>query len=252
MDQKKNSFLLYMDIEEQIRMLSNTDAGKLFKAIFRYVGSGEEPDNLSQLATMCFMGIRKSLDRDNAKWETIIEKRRTAGRKGGLAKGKQKEANEANAIFAKQNLANQAVSVSVPVSVPVSVSDSVHVSVNNTRAGEDDFEVFWSAYPRKVDKPAARKAFDKVDVSMEVLLKAIEEQKRSTQWTKNNGLYIPNPANWLNGRRWEDAPVEEALHGQQARNAQFQKHGEISELGKAAIAEMLAWGEANMGGGDGG
>lgn len=36
------------------------------------------------------------------------------------------------------------------------------------------------------------------------MLKAIEVQKKSDQWQRDNGQYIPYPATWLNGRRWED------------------------------------------------
>ena len=39
---------------------------------------------------------------------------------------------------------------------------------------------------------------------------AISAQKRSRQWTENNGQYIPNPATWLNQRRWEDELTQEA------------------------------------------
>jgi len=33
---------------------------------------------------------------------------------------------------------------------------------------------------------------------------AIKQQKESVQWVKDNGQYIPNPATWLNQKRWED------------------------------------------------
>ena len=36
------------------------------------------------------------------------------------------------------------------------------------------------------------------------MMDAISAQKRSRQWTEKNGQYIPNPATWLNQRRWED------------------------------------------------
>ena len=36
------------------------------------------------------------------------------------------------------------------------------------------------------------------------MLKAIEKQKGSEQWTKDNGQYIPHPSTWLNQSRWED------------------------------------------------
>lgn len=66
------------------------------------------------------------------------------------------------------------------------------------------FEKFWSAYPKKVGKKAAKKAFDRVRVPVETLLTAVERQKCSAQWSKDNGQYIPNPATWLNQGRWED------------------------------------------------
>lgn len=72
-----------------------------------------------------------------------------------------------------------------------------------------DFEKFWSAYPKKVAKKSAKKAFSRVKEPVETLLTAIERQKCSEQWSKGGVQYIPNPATWLNGNRWEDelAPV---------------------------------------------
>lgn len=73
------------------------------------------------------------------------------------------------------------------------------------QGGEDDgFELFWKAYPKKVGKQAARKAFHRVKAPVESLLQAISEQKRSDQWSRDGGRYIPNPATWLNQGRWED------------------------------------------------
>ena len=36
------------------------------------------------------------------------------------------------------------------------------------------------------------------------MLSAIDTQKKSDQWKKDGGQFIPNPATWLNQRRWED------------------------------------------------
>lgn len=69
---------------------------------------------------------------------------------------------------------------------------------------EAAFVRFWAAYPRKVGREAARKAFAKVKVDVTVLLHAIQEQKRSDQWVRDGGKFIPNPATWLNQSRWED------------------------------------------------
>lgn len=69
------------------------------------------------------------------------------------------------------------------------------------------FEAFWVAYPRHTNKQAALKAFLRLnpdDVMMQTILKAISIQRQSDQWTRDGGQYIPHPATWLNGRRWED------------------------------------------------
>ena len=71
-----------------------------------------------------------------------------------------------------------------------------------TRGAE--FEQFWSVYPRKEGKQKARAAFEKVTVSLDILLSALESQKKSSQWTKDSGQFIPHAATWLNGKRWED------------------------------------------------
>lgn len=71
----------------------------------------------------------------------------------------------------------------------------------------DKFDQFWAAYPRKTGKDAARKAFARRKVNdslLQQMLDAIEAQKRSEQWQKNGGQFIPHPVTWINQGRWED------------------------------------------------
>ncbi|MCH5192255.1 MAG: phage replisome organizer N-terminal domain-containing protein [Oscillospiraceae bacterium] len=71
----------------------------------------------------------------------------------------------------------------------------------------DDFDDFWDRYPKKKGKADARKAFDKLNPTDELLslmLNALDRQRKSKEWQKDNGQFIPYPATWLNGRRWED------------------------------------------------
>lgn len=72
---------------------------------------------------------------------------------------------------------------------------------------KDWFSEFYSHYPRKVGKAAALRAWDKIkpDYSLvEVMIRALSVQALSPDWEKENGRFIPHPATWLNGRRWED------------------------------------------------
>lgn len=75
-------------------------------------------------------------------------------------------------------------------------------NTRETRGAE--FEKFWSCYPRKEGKQKARAAFEKVTAPLDILLEALEQHKKSSQWCKDNGQFIPHPATWLNGKRWED------------------------------------------------
>ena len=69
------------------------------------------------------------------------------------------------------------------------------------------FDLFWTAYPRKVAKPAARKAFAKLKPSSAVvtaMVQAVADQGLAARHSKGDDKFIPHPATWLNDRRWED------------------------------------------------
>jgi hypothetical protein len=72
------------------------------------------------------------------------------------------------------------------------------------------FQRFWLAYPHKVSKPAAARAWERLkadDALTDAIVAAVQRDARSSQWLTNRGQFIPHPATWLNGRRWEDRPV---------------------------------------------
>lgn len=79
-------------------------------------------------------------------------------------------------------------------------------TLKGTLKGEvgERFMQFWSAYPRKVGKAAAEKAWPKAADSLPAILEALAWQRLSEGWTKDGGAFIPHPATYLNGRRWED------------------------------------------------
>ena len=57
----------------------------------------------------------------------------------------------------------------------------------------------------------AMKAWRKLAPDMDLCRKmsaALAQQKTTDEWTRERGRYIPYPASWLNGRRWEDEPDE--------------------------------------------
>ncbi len=77
--------------------------------------------------------------------------------------------------------------------------------------GGNDFSTlfleFWSSYPRKEGKGAAYKSWMKISSpgeTLQLILIALEWQKQTEQWKKDNGQYIPMPATYLNQQRWLD------------------------------------------------
>ena len=69
------------------------------------------------------------------------------------------------------------------------------------------FERFWEKYPKKVGKKKAREKFLRLSLDEErfkKIMEALEIQKKSLQWKKDAGQYIPHPATWIHQERWED------------------------------------------------
>ncbi len=71
-----------------------------------------------------------------------------------------------------------------------------------------DFEAFWTAYPRRKrkSKGTAWKAWTKIKPrpDLQSMLTALASQSASEDWRSENGKFIPLPATWLNGNRWDD------------------------------------------------
>lgn len=74
-----------------------------------------------------------------------------------------------------------------------------------------DFETFWAEYPnKKSGKANTFKSWKKCNghrPDIDRLISIIRQQKKSTDWMKENGQFIPMATTWLNQRRW-DAVME--------------------------------------------
>lgn len=107
---------------------------------------------------------------------------------------------------------------------------------------KDSFDRFWKAYPRKVSKGAARKAFAKASktesLSLVDLLSAVDRYVRM----KPPSLDFCHPATWLNGERWLDELEDHGTtNGAHRRNeghlAPSGRRDAISTLSQIAIGE---------------
>jgi hypothetical protein len=69
------------------------------------------------------------------------------------------------------------------------------------------FAAFWDAYPRKVSRPDAKKAFEKINPDQAVLsemLTAIRKQGLAAKCAAGESRFVAHPATWLNKERWKD------------------------------------------------
>jgi hypothetical protein len=208
---------IFLDFNETTQDLDDAQCGRLIRALVDYANGNDY--ELEGMELMAFRFLKGSIDR-NAKLSAI---RAEAGSKGGkqtqanASKNKQTEANESKQ---KQNDINN--------------NNDTNNTINNDKdIKESRFARFWSVYPRRVAKPNARKAFDKLnpdDGLLETMIRAIEQQKRSDQWTRDNGQYIPHPATWINQRRWEDETPVASQKPSRTVNAQDYDQRDYNEV----------------------
>ncbi len=132
----RKSFVLYTEWEDAFDGQPNDVAGELIKAIFDYVRTDGVPTTNNDVVKAMFSILRPAIDRNLDKYEEIVEKRREAGRIGGLKKAekyKQTLANVASDSKYKQTLANVAVSDSVSDSVSTNVDEKKSIKEKATR-----------------------------------------------------------------------------------------------------------------------
>lgn len=229
--------------------LSLSQKGELWDAVFRY-HSGVDPEINDPMVCMAFSFFRQSFERDAERYEEIKEKRRIAGSLGGQAKASNDKQMLANATFAKQSQANLAVNVNdndnviintplppssceegeerVPAESPV-VEEKQGKPKRKASAATGysaEFEAAWSAYPRKVGKGAAWKAWQKCEIPADICDR-IKWRKLDDDWQKDGGRFIPHMATWLNRAGWEDEGCKIVHAEPQDTPAQIARRAEI-------------------------
>ena len=235
----KNSFILYHDYRKHLKLLTDEEKGQLLMALLDYSENGVSPD-LSGMALMAFSFIQSQLDRDNEKWETSVEQRRKAGKKSADVRKDKTNESQRSLVSLNENK-RKATKSTDNVTVNVTDTDNVteNANVNDTppcpplgkvrEQGEQSdisdsatthamtsleqrFIAFWAEYPRKKCKETARRAWTKIkpnaDLTAEII-KAVCAAKNTSDWTKENGRFIPYPATWLNAHGWEDELITE-------------------------------------------
>ena len=102
---------------------------------------------------------------------------------------------------------------------------------NNLNKTSAHFDEFWKAYPNKKDKKRAEQKFEKINFkkySLEEIMVSLDQLKRSDEWMKENGKYIPMASTWINGERWND--ILETIEIQKQKTIDVSKIKEVVGL----------------------
>ena len=118
----RKSFLFNIEWVEVLDGYPKEVRHEVLDGVLEYMRSGKIIE-MKPLAKMAFSFIKRELDYNNERYESMVSKRSEAGRKGGLSKGKtalatdegsvsedmpDEDSAEANAYFAKQTKQSQA------------------------------------------------------------------------------------------------------------------------------------------------
>lgn len=92
-----------------------------------------------------------------------------------------------------------------------------HSTPGHDSTANEEFDRFWSAYPRKVDKAKAKDKWKQACKKLNPEELISEAQRWAGIWEKagTEQQFIPHPTTWLNGERWNDEPPAAKANGHQ-------------------------------------
>lgn len=168
-----------------VRKMPKASAGELLMAMLSFSG-GEEYEITDAMVDVVFEGVKSQMERDKAKWDTFRQKQAENGKLGGRPK-KPKDT--------QPNPENPSLSGETQKSLTVTVTATVK---NNT----EKFDIFWSKYPNKTGKKAAKAKFIKLPASdIEKIMATIDAFVAHKPFPTYNH---PHATTYLNGERWND------------------------------------------------
>jgi len=112
----------------------------------------------------------------------------------------------------QENLTTPTRKLEHPIQENLRDNNTVNTTKNITVNSIGDFDSFWTFYPRKAGKEAARKAWAKLrpdEHIMQLILDNVRERVEKGEWRKDNQSYILHASTYLNQKRWEDEVLEQ-------------------------------------------
>ena len=112
----------------------------------------------------------------------------------------------------QENLHTPTRKLNDPIQENLIDNNTVNTTKNITVNNICDFDSFWTFYPRKAGKEAARKAWAKLrpdEHIMQMIADNVRERVEKGEWRKDNQSYILHASTYLNQKRWEDEVLDQ-------------------------------------------
>ena len=96
---KKPKYItVFIDLIEELEMITEEQTGRLLMAMLHYARDGETPDLSSDVTLkVMFNGLKKQIDRDFAKYEELCERRTSSAKNAAAARWHADEVCETHA-----------------------------------------------------------------------------------------------------------------------------------------------------------
>lgn len=176
----KESFLLYGRFYSATKHLNLENKGRLFDAIFQYQLEGVDPHQDSPIY-VAFMFMKNQFELDNIKYESIVERNKVNGSRGGRPRNsaEPKKPTGLSGFPEKPKKPDN--------------DNEKDNDINNT------FDAFWEIYPNKKSKHKAKLIWEKIKEDKVEIIEKLKRYKFS-----QDKQFIPHPTTWLNQKRWQD------------------------------------------------
>lgn len=211
----------FYDWGDAFELLSGDDCKALLRAMLKYSKDGTEPEEFHGIAkmaaTLIFPILKRS--RDGAAYARYgIEERRKQERTNVCEYEPSEESMRVPArvpfeepAYSKQDKTKQDKTRQDNTRQDESRQDNTTLSCD----AQGGFDAFWNAYPRHTGQREARDAYEEVchdgDTASKII-EAVNRQKRTDEWRRDGGRFVPAPAKWLIGRRWNDETTTRHSH----------------------------------------
>jgi len=137
--------------------------------------------------------------------KAVVEQKQANGSKGGKAKAANVSSEN---VAPARDLVEQNPSESLAKTETETETETFTSNEVNTFDDFEDicFKDFWSWYPRKTGKGAARKAYAKAVKTTKWGIINVAVQNLANDPNLPEAQFIPHPSTWLNEGRWDDEP----------------------------------------------